>query len=235
MSTSHADRFVKAFTSIEERLRQRARVDGKLGFKHLVDRLAAVDPLIAHHELDLKEYAELRNAIVHDGTGLRLARPYAGTVHAIERLDQIIARPPTAAEALGRQTVKYISTERPIREPVELMFKHSFSQMPAYENGVLVDVLTTETIVRWMAASTTSEAPDLERPVREALKAVEDLEHFRVLPKTATTSEVVEVFREFERLGKYLDALVITESGRSDELPLHIATLFDMPKLLALA
>lgn len=100
---------------------------------------------------------------------------------------------------------------------------------------MLVDVLTTETIVRWIAASTSTEALDLERPVREVLRAVEDPDHFLVLPNDATTSEAIEVFREFERQGKYLDALVITESGRLDELPLHIATLFDMPKLLALA
>lgn len=90
----NATRFVDAFHAIEQNVRRRTNAGPDVRFYRLVDLTAPKDALIARHQVDLKEWADLRNAIVHEKTRRLIARPFAGTVREIERVEELLRRPP---------------------------------------------------------------------------------------------------------------------------------------------
>jgi hypothetical protein len=78
VAKDNATRFVDAFHTIEKDLRRRTNAGPDVRFYKLVDLVAPKDALVARHQVDLKEWADLRNAIVHEKTRRHIARPFAG-------------------------------------------------------------------------------------------------------------------------------------------------------------
>lgn len=71
----NSDRFLNAFSSIEQQLRKITRRGKETRFYQLVDEASASTPAVASYKDDLKEFADLRNAIVHErGDGRVIAR-----------------------------------------------------------------------------------------------------------------------------------------------------------------
>jgi predicted transcriptional regulator len=115
------------------------------------------------------------------------------------------------------------------------MYHHRFSQMPVYSRDRLIGLLTAETFARFVAASSNELAVShLETPVSEVLPHEEDPRHYEVLSRSATTTETLALFDAYEAEGKYLDAIIVTRTGRRTERPTGIVTVFDVPKLQAL-
>ena len=97
-----SDRFIDAFNAIDRLLRQRFKIDRAKPFYAAVEIAASVDKSIKRYELDLKEYADLRNAIIHERTdGHAIAEPHASTV---EGLDSVLYN---RTQVRGAQWVRY--------------------------------------------------------------------------------------------------------------------------------
>jgi hypothetical protein len=91
----NADRFLTAFVSIEKYLRRRTESDRLISFYALIEKTVQKDASVRAYEIDLKEYADLRNAIVHERSGGQpIAEPHDDVVRRIELLTDIITRPP---------------------------------------------------------------------------------------------------------------------------------------------
>lgn len=105
-----------------------------------------------------------------------------------------------------------------------------FSQFPIYHHDrTFVEVLTTETIVRW--TSQNPGKPWEETAVLDVLSYTEDPDHFAFLSTESSVVEAVELFDEFARRGKYVDALLLTKLGSRDRIPEGIITQYDLPVL----
>lgn len=81
------ERFMNAFTAIEKYLRKYKTSDKTHeSFYGLVEKAKKKDAIVRQYELDLKELADLRNAITHERTdGHPIAEPYPSTVDLIEK------------------------------------------------------------------------------------------------------------------------------------------------------
>jgi predicted transcriptional regulator len=118
---------------------------------------------------------------------------------------------------------------------LNLMFKNSFSQLPVYKNNSFYDLLTNNTISRWLGANVKEEIISLkETPVTEVLKFTEVKDNYYFLEKDASIEQALEKFNEFEAMGTPLDAILITTNGSSMEELLGIITYTDLPKILNL-
>ncbi|MGH2690052.1 MAG: hypothetical protein ACRDKW_14785 [Actinomycetota bacterium] len=92
---SNGQRFLTAFAAIEDVLRHRAGAPAGERFLALVGSVAANDRAVGRFAVDLKEFADLPNAIVHDrGGGYLIADPHDSTVSRIESILTLISRPP---------------------------------------------------------------------------------------------------------------------------------------------
>jgi hypothetical protein len=228
-----SDRFIDAFNAIDRLLRQRFKVDRAKPFYAAVEIAASVDRSIKRYELDLKEYADLRNAIVHERTdGRAIAEPHASTVEGLEAILERLTRPPLLGDLFRGPVVRAGASEA-VGRAAKAMLDGDFSQVPVYDGSRFVELLTAETIARWLAHELESGIGLVEeRPIHDVLRYTEDTEHFRFFARRDTAFDALGAFADFAERGKSLDAILITDSGKPDQRPIGIATIFDMPKLL---
>lgn len=74
----NSERFLNAFNSIEHSLRKLAKKEKGTRFYKLVNIASEHYQIVQHFSNDLKEFADLRNAIVHERTdGHVIAEPNA--------------------------------------------------------------------------------------------------------------------------------------------------------------
>jgi predicted transcriptional regulator len=235
METDRSRRFLNAFHAIEAHLKKlssRSRAGGspRDTFYGLVDS-AKGDAAVYRFQFDLKEYADLRNAIVHERKGgLPIAEPHPDTVEAIEGILRQLVAPPKLVTKF-RKKVQTCRPEDPIRIPARVMRDHNFSQMPVYGEEFLA-LLTSETIARWIGVAVGEDDIVIGATVAQVLREAEDTDNFVLLSADSTIFDAKEQFDDYQNRGKYLDAIVITQNGRRLEQPLGIVTIFDYPQLL---
>jgi len=99
----------------------------------------------------------------------------------------------------------------------------------------LVGLLTSETIARWLGAMLAEGIGLLEEAhVETVLQYTEDHDHYQLVARRRSVVDVIEMFEDYTRRGKSLDAVIITQTGSREEMPLGILTIFDVPQLYAI-
>lgn len=92
---TNADEFLGTFASIERTLRSKTRSDRTASFYQLVDAAAGWSPEIRRYRDDLKEFADLRNAIIHERSdGHVIAEPNDRALERLRVLEGMVLRPP---------------------------------------------------------------------------------------------------------------------------------------------
>lgn len=231
MSHENSERFLLAFSRIEHHLRKITKSSKQDTFSTLLSRATSYATIRGFVD-DLREFADLRNAIVHErGGGYVIAEPHQETVDRLEEIEQFISRPPTV-ESLGSMPVMTCSPSDPIGKAARAMLEGKFSQLPVYDHEKCIGLLTSETIARWIA---TKFQPDLdileEARVEQVLCYGEEDSVHQFVSRKTPIADVVTLFDKTAHSGKSLDAVIITHSGKPDQRPLHILTVYDLPRL----
>lgn len=228
----NSDRFLKTFSEIEKHLRKIAKKNKEAGFSELVRVAAESDPVVRRFQDDLKEYADLRNAIVHERSdGHTIAEPNELAVQSIESICTKIINPATLYP-LFQTKVLSLSINEPISKAVELMYEKSYSQIPVYENEKFISLLTSNTVTRWLGACVSEDIFSLkETPIKKVLNFSEYADNHCFMKREATLIEALEKFQSSDRNGKRLEAILITSKGLPNEKLLGIITIWDLPKI----
>ena len=115
-----------------------------------------------------------------------------------------------------------------------MMVEHSFSQIPITEDGHIGGVLTTNTIARWLGANVREDIFSLsETTINDVIAYTEDPENHVFVNRKTTLFEVLERFQDFDNRGKKLEAVLMTDTGKSTQRLLGILTVSDLPKVLS--
>ncbi|WP_405103429.1 hypothetical protein [Oceanobacillus sp. FSL H7-0719] len=86
----NSERFLTAFNRIEKRMRSIINSGRNIGFSKMVRMLKNADAVVGQYSDDLLEYAELRNAIVHNKVNITfsIAEPHDSVVEQIEWIEK---------------------------------------------------------------------------------------------------------------------------------------------------
>lgn len=224
--------YLDAFVRVERHLR--GLVDGRRDetFGALLSRASATSAVVRRFADDLREYADLRNAIVHERRGGEpIAEPHDQTINDLQRIAGIIADPPRVNQ-LGTMNVVTCAPETPIGTSAREMLAGDFSQLPVYREREFVDLLTSETIARWLGSELERHGGILEeQPVSAVLQFREPSSLEKFIGRDRIVIEVIDLFETTARDGKNLDAVIVTQNGTPRETPLYILTVFDLPRL----
>jgi hypothetical protein len=84
----NSERFLNAFVAIEKYLQNKCGLNQWETFSQLIFVASKSMPEVRRYRYDLREYGELRNAIVHDyrGDGYVIAEPNTIAVESIEKI-----------------------------------------------------------------------------------------------------------------------------------------------------
>lgn len=231
-SSYNSGRFLDAFRAIERSLRKRTGRGKEQGFYSLVDLAADFDAAVRYYRDDLKEFADLRNAIVHErGDGRVIAEPNAWAVARIERIASSLTDPPKVIP-LFQLPVCTLGPLDSLARAVRVMLVESFSQIPIYHGERFRGLLTANTIARWLGTQVDQDIFSLaETQLEEVLTFTEDKNHCTFLGREASLFDALARFHTSAAAGVDLEAILITHSGAPTQKPLGIITIWDLPRI----
>ncbi|MGI6366855.1 MAG: CBS domain-containing protein [Anaerolineae bacterium] len=232
---SNATRFILAFNRIERRLAELGGVDERRSFGEKLRAAARIEPAVAHIERPLREFAELRNALVHSDRDLPLAEPRDAVVQEIERYQQLLHNPPRIGERYTRPVATVFQTD-PVRLALRRMRHEGYTQLPVRDRaGSCVGLFTGESVARWLGAleEGAGGGVDLDgTSVQEVLRLAGGDERHTFLSPGATLFEALAQFEQHQRQGHRLDAILITQDARPDQRLLGIITPRNLPEIV---
>jgi len=236
----YADRFVAAYNKIERHLERLVDKDSRggyhMGFPELVRKARDSSAVVRFHELDLREFGELRNAIVHGSVepGVVIAEPHLSAVELIERIASGLVQPEKVIPRFAREVI-YVSPDEPLSRILALVNKHHYTQFPVLDTrSGLLGLITYTGIVNWLATNYTgSSLVALDVTAKELLRFEDPLENFRVVDQDSNVYQVKEIFAaNIDRTRQKVNAVLVTEDGTGRARLLGIVTPSDIVSIV---
>lgn len=196
---SNARRFLDAFADIEGELaRQQGKRDGNDRFAPFGELVEGARNLIPKHRDSLKRFAALRNAISHNRyrNGTPIADPRDDTVEEIERIRELVFRPPRLTDAIKMHGIPHIfSPEDDVRDFLKLVTDHDFSQAPVEVSKGNYRLLTTNAVARWFAHDLEAEGGLLDSvSIRHVLEYSEIGDRLQSVKVAISTARAINIF-----------------------------------------
>jgi len=222
--------FLNSFSEIEEYLERYTNTIRHDSFSNLVNKASRTNSIIREYKTDLFELKDLRNAIVHERTdGHIIAEPHNSTVELIQKIERLLKHPPGVLPTF-RHKVAILKNYDTVGDAVSVMKKRSYTQIPILDKeGKYLDLLTSNTIVRWLGSSTNHNSRLLQTSIGEVIRYKEDNNVCLFISVDYTFFDVLEIFDEYKNTAKKLEAIIITENGNSNEEFQGIITGWDLP------
>jgi CBS domain-containing protein len=223
--------FLNSFSEIENYLQRYTNTSKHESFSNLVNKASRTNSIVREYKADLLELKDLRNAIVHERyNGQVIAEPHDGIVELIQKIERLLKDPPKVLPTFAKKVITLRNTDT-IFDAVSLMTKKSVTQIPILdEDGNYLDLLTSNTIVRWLGSNVKPDSGQIDNvSIVEVLKYRESSNVCLFIPARTNFAEVLDIFDDYKNTPKKLEAIIITENGRDDEEFLGIITNWDLP------
>lgn len=228
---SNAERFLIAFTTLENEMNRRIKSDRYISYSELVRRMSRTDRNYQRFQKYLEEFGDLRNAIVHDRIdGEVIAEPHLKYVELIEHITQLLTEPEHVKDHFLRP-VHICFEDDTLAKAVEWLVPKHHSKLPVYTRGMnFVGLITTDVITEYLVqniAHIQGKLPDIT--LGELLSLDKKQRNVKFIP---THTTIMSALIEFERSlasGQQLNALIITQDGASNQKPLGIISVSDLP------
>ena len=229
---SNADRFLNAYSAIEGEMKRMLKLGEHRRFFELVDRSARINPVIERFRFDLKEFSELRNAIVHDRAGGEIiAEPNNDAVASIENIAGLLLEPPKVAPLFLKEVFSLTINDL-VSQAIRSLSRLSYTQAPILDEDKLVGLLTSHMIVKWMGLRLNDESLDIEHMViKDILEQMGSESTYELVSVNKALFEIPDLFYQWQSKGNKLEAVLITQNGKSEEKLQGIITNRDLPRI----
>jgi predicted transcriptional regulator len=222
--------FLALYQKLDEYLRRNAGQARDLPFAQRIDALAQKHPVLRRSAAKLKDYGDLRNALVHhrDPGGGWIADPSERTLQEFEQIVQAILLPQKLIPRFQMSDIRLFSPQDPLVTALQHMRERDYSQVVVRIEGKL-SLLTVEGIARWLE----EQAQDDIISVREAIITdawrYEQAENVSIMNRDQTVYDAMEIFMlAIEQRKPRIYALLITEHGKATEGLQGIVTPWDL-------
>ncbi|KAB7709144.1 CBS domain-containing protein [Bacillus aerolatus] len=226
-----SERFEAAFNRIHNKLKAMGKQSDGDAFVELLHNSARNHASIRAHLDELKQFAKLRNAIVHQKTEAYyyIAQPHEKIVDRIEQIDKILSEPAEAI-SIASTPVYTVEPDTPLLKVLDMIRDNKLAEYPIYEKGKCQGLLTGREILKWMADNQENGKVDIaDVTVKDILPSKNDY-IISFVKRDANIFDIEYTFEEHQSNNKKLEAVLITPNGGSDELPVGIITSWDLTK-----
>ncbi|UOQ94914.1 CBS domain-containing protein [Halobacillus shinanisalinarum] len=228
MSEELVERFELAFNQIHQHLKEMNGFPKNDNFAELLNH--SKDRGVVREFYDaLRQYAKLRNAIVHERVrgGYYIASPHVEVVEELEEIKRTLDQPPLGLDVATRP-VMFFYEETELLHVIEAFREHGVSQFPIYREGAFVGLLTDAGVVRWLRESVCEGSVSIGGVTVGDVLRHEKVHNVEFMPADVSVFEVEELFERSHGEGEKLKAVMITEGGDRDGKLLGIVTLLDL-------
>jgi CBS domain-containing protein len=236
---TNAEIFLDHYLAIEKYLR---RVYGSRGqydtFLQLVTKAEKNHSVFSYYASDLREYGELRNAIVHNrapSDNTIIAEPHS---YVVERLGHIrkMIEDPLKIKDIMTSPVFIVKTDQGIFSTAQTMYKNIYTHVPVYDKGSFVGILSESALLRWVGYRTQSgEVLDKTNNIKAMVEFLDQpgnkFNDYIFLPRNTLILDAKQYFDTALRQGRRLGAVFITKTGKNTETIEGMLTAWDLPRI----
>ncbi|RLQ90384.1 CBS domain-containing protein [Planomicrobium sp. Y74] len=230
MDRQNSERFLIAFNKIEKLMKGMVDRKDHFSFFKAIELSKKEHAAIRKYEDELREFGDLRNAIVHHRTDTEyaIAEPHTEIVELIEHIEKLLSEPVTVGTSFARK-VHTFQAEDTLSEVLRKVRDKNFKHIPVYHNDEFMGLLTANGIMRWLAATVEEEVISREiTTMDDILKYEKNGNTYRFIASNTPVYEAEEVFKNSVLSGHKLEALLITRNGKEDETLTGIITPIDL-------
>ena len=147
---SNAERFLDAYARIEKILYEIIRETKYVPFSQMITRASRENLIISSRANDLRQYHELRNAIVHNRGKENevIAQPCDSVTDDIEKIADLLEAKHDLL-SIASAPVVTVGRNDSIADAYRLMRKMNTSKIPVYQDGVYAGLVTMDEIAGW--------------------------------------------------------------------------------------
>ncbi|WP_342599663.1 CBS domain-containing protein [Psychrobacillus sp. FSL H8-0483] len=233
MTIRNSDRFIISYNRIDHLMKEISGAQDHLSFFRLIEMAKKKNAIIRRYEADLREYGDLRNAIVHHRTSTEyaIAEPHDEVVRKIEEIEAELNTPVTVGEMFKTNVTTFQRTDS-LSYALKVIQDKKYNQFPVYDGSEFKGLITPVGITMWMASTVDSETFSRKKTtLGEILAHEHSRENHQFIGQHASVYEALEIFNVAITRGKRLEALLITEDGKPNKKLIGIVTPTSMMKV----
>ncbi|MGB0108801.1 MAG: hypothetical protein WBP52_09885 [Terriglobales bacterium] len=225
-----AEEFIQLFNRVENFLSQLVRPEKFKPFSQLVDAASALSAAVRASSGDLKKFAKLRNAIVHDADYPPhvVAVPSQEALLRFKGIAQDVMEPKALIPTFATQVHCFSPTDN-LPNVLRFMRKEDFSQVIIRASDGRLTMLTVEGITRWLADDVEGNQNSADKVTLDSVLALEPPGCFITMGHDKTIFDAADAFtNSVHHQATRLYAIAITESGGESDEPIGFVTPWDL-------
>ncbi len=225
---TNAQRFLFAYNQLDNSLRSIYSFKRSLTFSDIIRRAVSMNSVIRKYEETLVDYGRLRNSIIHrSNPNYIIAEPHDDVVEEFEKIVKLVATPPLALDKVCRRNVLCLDHDATFRQAMELIASSGYSAIPVYNVNKLLGVAYTGHLLKVLGSELLKNVDIqdyIDKTLIEGIVTDEKATHYEVADRNLTIESALNMFY----MQRKLNAIIITQNGTKEELPLGIITAADV-------
>jgi len=229
VAMDRAGEFIQLFNQLVDHLRNSLGVDRGVNYPQMINLASRRDPIVRRNAIRLREFGELRNAIVHHMSYPEevIAEPSEGAVKRFKQIVENITAPKLLLPTF-RKPVKCFSPDDRLLDALAVMRDNDYAQVVVRDGGILT-VLTSRGLSRWLEKQVNGGVVDIKDVKIRAALSLEGPDPCIIMAGNRTVDEAQQAFVDsLIRKKRRIFAIVVTENGKPGEEPLGIVTPGDL-------
>lgn len=230
---SNARRFLDDFVKLEMYLKKYLN-NPKVGFVQMVHMASKTQTTIKRHASDLIEFAQLRNAIVHNriGEDEAIAEPHDVVVELMDKIVEQVSEPKRVRGFCEGKPVYYANPHDNLAEVLLIQQKKNYSVVPVYEGQQYVGMLHYRLYQRLLERHAHKNLRLDDMVVEDVLELYESDDRVMFFAENTELDVVLDRIMLMSEKGRTVIAVIVTESGHLNDLPVGILTMADLPRII---
>ena len=233
---TRAEEYRIEFNKLETMLKKRANARSEDSISSVVTSLVNIhkDRVVRQFQRDIRQFIELRNAIIHQSTDRAIAEPYEETVAALRQLVVNIEQPKAAWDIATTELIK-VSLEDSLSDVVGQMAQMHITSLPIVEDKKVIGFVSENTIVKIVDKAFEYGGALIDEA---KIKYVaydqpygDDSDVYAYVTRKVTVYEIEDMFNNAIKKGQRLLAVLVSDKGDASATPLGIITAWDLHKI----
>lgn len=233
---TRAEEYRIEFNKLETMLKKRANARSEESISSVVSSLVNIhkDRVVRQFERDIRQFIELRNAIVHQSTDRAIAEPYEETVTALRQLVVNIEQPKTAWDIATTELIK-VGLDDNLSEVVRQMAQMHITSLPIVEDKRVIGFVSESTVVKIVDKAFEHGGALIDeakiKDVAYDKPYGDDSDVYAFVTRKVTVYEIEDMFNNAIKKGQRLLAVLVSDKGDASATPLGIITAWDLHKI----
>ncbi|HSA05189.1 MAG TPA: CBS domain-containing protein [Tenuifilaceae bacterium] len=223
--------FIELFSEIEQKLKTICNDEFHSTFSDLLRKARGINAVVNQYASDLKEFSQLRNAIVHTRReNFVIAEPHNDVIKEIRHIHSLLHNPPRVSSVMIKNPY-YTSSDGSIFDLLTTFSEKNIMRCPVIDNGAVTCLITAKTISRWLTSKKQNKVDINGTKISELVPFTEKTD-YSIIGENIDIISLVGMFKNSIKRGTYIQAVLITKNGQPNSPLVGIITPSDLPLII---